>query len=39
LMRDFGAEFNDEIIEVHFGAALHQIVHQRWSTEELRRAA
>jgi hypothetical protein len=39
LLRDFGAELSDEIIEVHFGPALHQFLHQPWATERARRAA
>lgn len=33
LVRNFGAALNDEIVEVQFGAGLHQILHQRWATE------
>lgn len=39
LMRDFGAEVDDEIIEIQFGAGLTQFLHQRWATEALRKAA
>jgi hypothetical protein len=39
LLRDFGAELSDEIIEVHFGSGLHQFLHQPWATERVRRAA
>ena len=39
LVRDFGAGIDDEIVEVHFGAGLHQVLHQRWSNEGARKAA
>jgi hypothetical protein len=39
LLRDFGAELEDELIEVHFGAGLNQVLHQRWATERHRSAA
>ena len=39
LMRDFGAALDDEIIEIHFGAALTQFMHERWATEQTRKAA
>ena len=39
LLRHFGAELNDEIIEIQFGAGLSQFLHQRWATESARRAA
>ncbi|MSQ94076.1 MAG: hypothetical protein EXR98_05915 [Gemmataceae bacterium] len=39
LLREFGAALEDEIIEIQFGAALTQFLHQRWATETARRAA
>jgi hypothetical protein len=39
LLREFGATLQDEIIEIQFGAGLTQFLHQRWSTESVRRAA
>ncbi len=39
LVRHFGAEIDDEIIEIQFGAGLTQFLHQRWATETARRAA
>ena len=39
LVRHFGAALDDDIVEVHFGAGLHQIVHQRWANEKLKIAA
>lgn len=39
LLQNFGAALNDEIIEIQFGAGLHQILHQRWSTEAVQIAA
>ena len=39
LLREFGATLADEIIEIQFGAGLTQFLHQRWSTESVRRAA
>ncbi len=39
LVRDFGAALNDEIIEIQFGAALTQFMHERWASESLRNAA
>ena len=39
LLRHFGAELSDEIIEIQFGSGLHQVVHQCWSTERLPKAA
>jgi len=39
LLREFGATLEDEIIEIQFGAGLTQFLHQRWSTESVRRAA
>jgi hypothetical protein len=39
LLRNFGAELQDEIIEIQFGPGLNQFLHQRWATEPLRKAA
>ena len=39
LLREFGATLADEIIEIQFGAGLTQFLHQRWSTESVRKAA
>lgn len=39
LVRYFGAALDDEIVEVHFGAGLHQVMYQRWATERIRSAA
>jgi hypothetical protein len=39
LLRDFGAALDDEIVEVQFGAALHEVLHQRWANESIRKAA
>lgn len=39
LARNFGAQRDDEVIEVAFGADLHQIKHKRWSMGSERKAA
>jgi len=39
LLRHFGAELDDEIVEVLFGPGLNQFLHQPWSTETKRKAA
>jgi hypothetical protein len=39
LIRHFGAELSDQIIEVQFGPGLNQFLHQQWATEPARRAA
>lgn len=39
LMRSFGAAIDDDIVEVHFGAGLHQVMHQRWANESVKKAA
>ena len=39
LLRDFGATLDDDIIEIQFGHGLTQFVHQRWSNDNVRKAA
>jgi hypothetical protein len=39
LLRDFGADLDDDIIEVRFGPGLCQFVHERWAKESLQKAA
>ena len=39
LLRHFGAELHDEIIEIQFGPGLNQFLHQGWATEPMRKAA
>jgi hypothetical protein len=39
LIRHFGAELSDQIIEIQFGPGLNQFLHQQWATEPVRRAA
>jgi hypothetical protein len=39
LLRQFGAALDDEIIEIDFGPALNQFLHQRWATEMKRKVA
>lgn len=39
LLKQFGAELDDEIVEIHFGPGLNQFLHQRWAVELPRRAA
>lgn len=39
LIRHFGAALEDDIVEVQFGAGLHQVAHQRWSNDAVKRAA
>jgi hypothetical protein len=39
LMRHFGAELSDDIVEIHLGEGLRPIAYQRWSTEAGREAA
>lgn len=39
LLRHFGAELHDEIIEIQFGPGLNQYLHQPWATESARNAA
>jgi hypothetical protein len=39
LVRDFGAGLSDDIVEVQFGAGLHQVAHQHWSNDGVRDAA
>jgi len=39
LLAHFGAVLDDDIVEVQFGAGLHQILHQRWAKEAVRKAA
>ena len=39
LVAQFGAALDDEIVEVHFGAGLHQVLHQRWASEPGRSAS
>ena len=39
LMRHFGADLHDQIIEIQFGAGLNQFLHQQWATESARKAA
>jgi hypothetical protein len=39
LIRQFGAELDDGIIEIQFGPGLNQFLHQPWSTEAMRKAA
>ena len=39
LVRSFGAELDDEIVEIYLGAGLTEFVHQRWATETRRKAA
>lgn len=38
LLQHFGADVDDEIIEIQFGPGLNQFFHQPWATEK-RRAA
>jgi hypothetical protein len=39
LVRDFGAALDDDIVEVNFGPGLHEVVHQRWANERVKKAA
>ena len=39
LLRHFGAAFDDDIIEIQFGAGLTQFLHQPWATESIRKSA
>ena len=39
LLRNFGADLQDEIIEIQFGPGLNQFLHQRWASEALRKVA
>ena len=39
LLRHFGAELHDEIVEIQFGPGLNQFLHQPWATESARKAA
>jgi hypothetical protein len=39
LIRHFGADLSDQIVEVRFGPGLNQFLHQQWATESVRRAA
>ena len=39
LMRHFGAELHDPIVEIQFGSGLNQFLHQQWATESARKAA
>lgn len=39
LLRHFGADLNDEIIEIQFGPGLNQFLHQHWSQTRMPLAA
>ena len=39
LLRHFGADLHDEVIEVQFGPGLNHVLHQPWATESARKAA
>ena len=39
LIRHFGADLSDAIVEIQFGMGLNQFLHQQWATESARRAA
>jgi hypothetical protein len=34
LLAHFGAELDDDIIEIHFGPGLNQFLHQQWAAEK-----
>ena len=39
LLRDFGADLDDDVIEVHFGPGLCQFLHEPWAKESGKVAA